>query len=69
MDMGMVEQILPPGVEHGEETDFGTKVGRIGGDDAQRLGCGTEKNAVNDPLVVKGYCGDLSGQSENNMKI
>ena len=69
MDMGMVEQILPPGVQDGEESDFGTQVRRVGGDDAQRLGCCTEKNAVKDPFVVKSYSGDLFWQGENNMEI
>ena len=59
MDMGMVEQILPPGVEHGEETDFGTQVRGICGDDAQRVCRSTEKNAVYDPFVEKSDCGDL----------
>ena len=36
MDVGMVEQILPPGVQEGEESDFGTQVRRVGGDNVQR---------------------------------
>ncbi len=69
MNMRMVEQVLPPGVEYGEESDFGTQVLGIGGDGAQRLGCGTEKDAVEDPFVVEGDGGDLFGQRENNMEI
>jgi hypothetical protein len=69
MDMGMVEQILPPSVEHGKESDFRTQMRRICGDDTQRLSGGTEKNVVDDSLVVKGYCGDLFGQRKDDMEI
>ena len=69
MDMGMVEQILPPGMEDGEKSDFCSQVLGIGGDDMQRLGCGTEKDAVDDLFVVKGYGGDLLGQCEDYMEI
>ena len=69
MDMGMVEQILPPCVQDGEESDFCTQMLRIGGDDAQRLGCCTKKNVVDDLLVIKGDGGDLFWQREDNVKI
>ena len=69
MDVWMVEQILPPGVKHSEESDFRTQMRRIGGDDAQRLGCGTEQNAVNDPFVEKGDCRYLLRHGKNNMEI
>ena len=69
MDMRMVEQILPPGVEDGEKSDFRTQVLGIGGDDAHRLGCGTEKDAVDDLFVVKSDGGYLIGQRKDNMKI
>ena len=69
MEVRMVEQVLSPGVKYGEESDFGTQVLRIGGDDAQCLGCGTEKEAVDNPFVVKGNGGDLFGQREDEMEI
>jgi len=69
MDMGMVEQILPPGVKDGEEADLGSQVLGIAGDDAQRLGGGTEEDAVEDPFVEKGDGGDLFGHREDHMKI
>ena len=68
MDMGVVEQMLSPGVEDGKESDFCTQALRIGGDDTQRLGCGTEKNVVNDSLAVKGNGGDLSGDVKTTWK-
>ena len=37
MNMRMVLQVLAPGVEHGDETDFGAEMTRIGGDRAQRF--------------------------------
>ena len=36
--MRMVLQVLTPGVEHGDETDLGAEMARIGGDCAQRFG-------------------------------
>ena len=42
MDMRMVLQILPPGVEHAEEADLRTKVLGIGRDLQQGGGAGAE---------------------------
>ena len=69
MDMGMMEQILPPGVQDGEKSDLRTQMQRIGCDDAQRLGRGTEKNIVNDLFVVEGYGGNLFRYCEDDVKI
>jgi hypothetical protein len=33
MEMRMVEQGLPPGVQHGKKADLGSKVLGVGGDD------------------------------------
>ena len=36
--MRMMVQVLPPGVQHGDEPDLGAEMLGIGGDGAQRLG-------------------------------
>jgi hypothetical protein len=65
----MMEQILPPGVQDGEEADFRSKVLRIGGNEAQRLGDSTKKNVVEDLFVVQGNGGDWFRQREDDVKI
>src|SRR6202046_3659174 len=53
VQMRMVHPVLPPGVKHSEEADFGAEMFRIGGDDAQCLrGC-LEQNVVDCDLVLK----------------
>jgi hypothetical protein len=37
MDMGMVQQVLAPGVQHGQKSDFGTQVPSVSGDLLQGL--------------------------------
>ncbi len=46
MHMGMMEPILTPGVEYGEEADLGAQMFGIGGKGAQGLGGGAEQDAV-----------------------
>ena len=43
MDMGMEQQVLTPGMKHGEETDMGAKAPRISGDLQQCLRNGAEQ--------------------------
>jgi len=38
----MVSEVLPPGVQYGEEADLGAEVFGIGGDGTQGLGGGGE---------------------------
>ena len=51
MNMRMMVQVLPPGVEHCDEAGLGAKMLRIGGDRAQRLGRGAEQDGVDCLLV------------------
>ena len=69
MQMRVVHQVLPPGVEHGQEADLGAEVGRIGGDGAQRLRDGPEQNVVDHGLVLEGDGGDLLRHGEHDMEV
>ena len=69
MEVGMVEQILPPSMKNGEEYDFRTQMDGVGCDDTQRFSCCTEKDVIDDFFVVKGDGGDLVRNRENNMEI
>jgi len=62
-------QILAPGVEHAEETDFRTQMFGIGGDGEQGLSGGAEENLVDGLLVLQGDGGDGLGQSEDHVEI
>lgn len=62
-------QVLAPGMEHGEEADLGAEMLGIGGDGAQRLGCGPQQDGVDRLLVVEGNLGDLCRQREHDMEV
>jgi hypothetical protein len=69
MQMGMMEQSLPPGVEYGEEADLGAQMLGIGSDGGQGLGSGSEQNAVDEIFVLVSDGSDLFGNREDDMKI
>ena len=50
--MRMRLKILPPGVEHAEETDLRPEVFRIGSNLQQRSGTGSEEKIINNLLVL-----------------
>ena len=64
----MVQQVLAPGVEHGEEADLGAQVPGIGRDRAQGLGRRAEQDAVDDLLVLVGDGGVSSGTVKTTWK-
>ncbi len=53
MDMGMVLELLIPGMEHTEETDMGAQMFRITGNFEQGFGTGTEQQTVEEPRVLQ----------------
>ncbi len=56
--MGMMMQVLSPGVQDGDQPNRGAEMPGIGGDDAQRLGGGREQDAIDDDLIVESNLGD-----------
>ena len=69
MQMGMVKQILTPGVKDGKETDSRAEMLGIGSNGLKRLGSGPEENAVNGPFVLQGNVGDLFRHGKDDVKI
>ena len=69
MDVRMMVQVLAPDMEHGEEADLGAEMLGIGGDDAQRLGCGPQQDGIDRLLVLEGDLGDRRGQREHDMEV
>ena len=59
--MGVQSQRLPPGMEHGEETNLSAQMLGIGGDGLQGLSRRTEENAVDRRLVLMGDGGNRFG--------
>jgi hypothetical protein len=54
MHVGVMLEVLTPGVEHGEEPDLGAEVLGVGSDPLQGLGGGLEQEAVDDARVLQG---------------
>ncbi|CAN5391381.1 hypothetical protein BH09PAT4_BH09PAT4_08960 [soil metagenome] len=53
VDMGMMLEVLSPGMEHAEESDIGSEVFRIASQFEHRRGAGTVEQIVEQPLVLK----------------
>ena len=57
-------------MHHRDDADLGAEMTRIGGDRAQRLGRGAEKNGVdNRRLILECDCGDLGLYGEDDVEI
>ena len=53
VEVGMVQQILPPRVEHAEETNRCAEVFGVGGDLEERRRARVEEQVVHDGLVLE----------------
>ena len=69
MQVGMVEQVLAPGVQDGEKADLSAQVLGVGGDGLQRLAGHLEQQVVEQALVLVGDGGDGLGQGEHDVEI
>src|ERR1700730_9744532 len=69
MKVGLMQQILTPSVQRGEEADFRAQVFGIGSDGAQGFGRRAEENAVDGCLVLTGNAGNLFRQRQDHVKI
>jgi hypothetical protein len=69
MDMRMSQQILAPGMQHGEESDLSPQVFGIGGNLQKGLRTGAEQEVIEDLLVLQRQLTELMRQGEDNMDI
>src|SRR5439155_26869854 len=69
MQMGMVQQILAPGVKNSKEADFSAEILRIGRNGLERLSGSPEENAVDGPLILQADVGNLFRYGKDDMKI
>ena len=69
VDMGMIHEVLPPGVQNADDAYFSAEMFRIIGKFNERFGNRTEKKIVHD-LPVHGDQGiQFRGDGEDHMKI
>src|SRR5665213_3452481 len=69
MHVGMMEQVLSPGMQYAEEADLGSEVLGIARDGEKRLRSRPEENAVDHVFVVEGDAGQFLRNGENDVII
>src|SRR5271165_5236731 len=69
MDMGMMLELLIPGVQHAEEADLGAEMSGIASHFEQGCGAGAEQQVVDEFLVLQGEWGQFPRQSENDVHV
>ena len=65
----MKHQVLSPGMEHGEEANFGAEMFGVGGNGAQGVRSGPKENVVHHFLVLVSDGGNLFRESKDDMEI
>ena len=56
-------------MKHGEETDMGAKASRISGDLQQCMRNGSEQQAIEEGLILKGQPGEPFRHGEDNVAV
>ena len=69
MQMGMMEQVRAPSMEHGKKADLGPQVFGISGDGAQGLRGGPEQDAVELSLVLIGNRCNLFWYGKDHVEV
>ena len=69
MDMRMNFELLAPGMQHTEETDFRTEVFRVARDFAKGFRTDTKQKIVEDLLVLQDQWRQATGQGEHDMGV
>jgi len=69
MQVWVMEQILAPGMEHGQKADLGAEVFGIKGNSGERLRSGRKENVVDGALVLQGEMGQLLRECKDNMEV
>jgi hypothetical protein len=59
--MGMMLEVLSPGMEHAEESDVGSQVLRVASQFEHRRGAGAVEQIVEQPLVLQYKSGEFMG--------
>ena len=68
VEVGMPEEPLVPGMQHGGAADADAAPTGVGGDGPQRLGRGPEQDVEHGPAVREGDVGDLVREGEDDVE-
>src|ERR1039458_4034580 len=69
VQVGMQMQVLPPGVQYGEEADLRAQVLRVAGNGKQRGRHSAEQDLVDDFFVVESDCSNLFRHREDHVEV
>jgi len=69
MDMRVMREGLPPGVQNGDHAAFGAEVAGIGTDEANGLRRRLEQDVVDDRLVLQGDGRDRRRHGEDDVEV
>jgi hypothetical protein len=69
VQVGVVLEGLPPGVQDGQEADPGAEVRRVGGDLEQGVRGGAEQQAVDHPRVLQGDRPEGRREGKDDMEV
>ncbi len=69
MNVGMQQQVLPPGVQNADHADLCSQVLGIGRDLPQGLRTGSEQQVVEQTRVVQGQHIEFMRHSEHHMEV
>ena len=67
--MGVMQQGLSPGMQHGKEADGSSEMFRVGSDGTQCFRSRAKKNGIENFLVLKCHGGELFGNSKDDVII
>ena len=69
MNVGMMVQVLAPGMQNGNEADLGTEMPGLGRDPAQGLGRRAQQDGIDYGLVLERHLGHRRRHGEDDMEI
>ena len=69
MQVGMMKQVLSPGMKHSEESDLRPQMLGVRGDGLEGFGGRSKENVIDHRLVLIGDGGIFSGHGEDDVEI
>ena len=65
----MRSEFLAPGMEHGQDSDLGSEMLRIGGQFLERFRGGTKQDIIDNAFILQGNRANLFGQRKHDVEI
>jgi len=69
MDVGVMFELLIPGVEHAEEANLSAEMLRVPCNLKECVGTGLQQEIVEDPFVLQGERRQFTGESKDGMNV